>query len=54
MTQGTLDTIQELTRVMENVEIHHTSRDGDWLRPQDLRLILRLIQQALMELTDGR
>ena len=33
----------DLAQVVENLQIHHSQRDGDWLKPQDLRLILRLM-----------
>jgi len=35
--------LAELSEVIENLQIHHSRRDGDWLKPQDLRLILRLM-----------
>ena len=36
---------QELVMLAENIELHHSERDHDWLRPEDLRMILRLLYQ---------
>jgi len=34
---------EQLIQVIENLEIHHVRRDGDWMRPEDLREVLRLM-----------
>ncbi len=41
-----------LSLVIENLEIHHQRRDGDWLRPSDLRQILRLMYYLVVNITD--
>ncbi len=41
-----------LAQVVEGLEIHHERKDGDWLRPQDLRQILRLMYFLLIDTTD--
>jgi len=52
MNPLTLETlIVDLAGLAENLEIHHPERDGDWLRPQDTRRLMRLIYQILMEVT---
>ncbi len=40
--------LTELSEVIENLQIHHSRRDGDWLKPQELRLILRLMYHLLV------
>jgi len=39
--------ILELIRVVENAQVHHPQRDGDWMEPHDLRQILRLMYYLL-------
>ncbi len=46
--------IAELTQVMENLEIHHPERDGDWMTPESLRHVLRLILGVLTAVEDSR
>jgi len=38
----------ELAELAENLEIHHPRRDGDWLRPEDLRKLLRLMYMLVV------
>ena len=44
----------ELAQLVENLQIHHPQRDGDWLTPQALRQLLRLIYNILMEDPNAR
>ena len=37
-----------LVRVTEMLEIHHENADGRWMRPEDLRRIIRLIVKILV------
>ena len=46
--QSHMDVVGELVRVSENLELHHPERDKDWMRPQDLREVLRLLVQGLI------
>jgi len=39
--------LAELVQLIENLQIHHPQRDGDWLKPEDLRQILRLMYYLL-------
>ncbi len=41
-----------LTIVVENLEVHHARKDGDWLRPEDLRQILRLMYYLVTNVLD--
>ena len=43
---------QHLTMVVENLEIHHSRKDGDWLRPEELRQILRLMYYLVTNIED--
>jgi len=38
----------ELVRHAENLELHHAKRDGDWMRPEDLRHLLRLMIEIII------
>ena len=42
----------DLASEMENAQIHHPQRDADWIRPADLRRILRSVYQVLMDLAE--
>ncbi len=39
--------VQDLVTEAENAQLHHPSRDSDWLRPEVLRRVLRLIVHIL-------
>ncbi len=45
-----MDQMIGLTAMVENVNLHHPSRDSDYLRPEELRELLRLIFYSLLEL----
>ncbi len=42
--------IMELVQFAENVELHHESRDGGYLRPEELRGLLRRMYYLLCDL----
>ncbi len=45
--------VHHLTIKVENLEIHHQRRDGDWLKPEDLREILRLMYFLITDVPDA-
>jgi len=44
------ETLTELAELVENLEIHHPQRDGDYLRPQELRGLVRMIYLTILEM----
>ena len=42
---------QELSFSMEAIELHHEKRDQRWLRPEELRGLLRQMCYLLLELS---
>ena len=48
---GVKELCEELTRMAESLELHHVKRDPDWLRPESLRGLLRLMLYLLQELS---
>jgi len=42
--------IEELTTLAEDIQVHHAERDGDWLRPEELRELLRQMYYSLLGL----